>query len=48
MPKRLSLFSMKYIYEAHDLADISQIGGKGHHLQKLASWDAERVDPEVK
>jgi phosphohistidine swiveling domain-containing protein len=32
---------MKYIYEAHDLADISQVGGKGHHLQKLVSWDAE-------
>lgn len=32
---------MKMIFHAHDLAKISEVGGKGHHLQKLVGWGAK-------
>ena len=35
---------MKVIYQAHELAPVAEVGGKGHHLQKLVGWGA-RVAP---
>lgn len=32
---------MKLIYRSNELADINEVGGKGHHLQKLVGWGAE-------
>ena len=32
---------MKLTYQAHELAEISEVGGKGHHLQKLFGWGAQ-------
>lgn len=31
---------MKLTYQAQELGDISEVGGKGHHLQKLIRWGA--------
>lgn len=35
---------MKLKYLSNELSDISEVGGKGHHLQKLKKWEA-RVAP---
>lgn len=35
---------MKVIYQAHELAPVAEVGGKGHHLQKLVGWGT-RVAP---
>ncbi len=32
---------MKVIYQAHELAPVAEVGGKGHHLQKLVGWGAQ-------
>ncbi|MBA2405653.1 MAG: hypothetical protein H0V66_12825 [Bdellovibrionales bacterium] len=32
---------MKLIYQAHEQAEVSEVGGKGHHLQQLVGWDAQ-------
>lgn len=32
---------MKLTYAANEIATLAEVGGKGHHLQKLVSWNAQ-------